>query len=420
VALSLNKEDQSYLAGRCGAPLQFAMQLLVNVANVSGATRLIDVSQAHLVGSYYSGPADMALIHQLAENNAQVKIPTTLSASSTDREQPTLYPPDQLEIKEACRLIDRYQQMGCTIALTCAPYHLPTEPQLGDNIAWAESNAVLYANSVIGARTNKTYQYLDLAAALTGRIPDSGLYLEHNRRGQRRYFFHGIPSHWFEDDSFYQLLGLYIGGEAGQQIPVINGLPAATSNTTLRNLGSAMACAGNFAMLHAVGLTPEANTEAEALHNKPATATITIGTDVILAAKRRLTTAISGPLTTICMGTPHFSLDEFEQLLKLLANRRIDAKITLYISTSRHVLKQLTPISLAQLQHDNIHIVADTCTYYGHLLNNKRGIVMTCSAKWAYYAPSNLGTAVVFARMTDCIESAVAGKVLIDESFWQV
>ena len=420
MSLALSETDQAYLDGHGGIPLQFAMQLLVNVSKVSGASRLIDVKQAHLVGSYYSGPADMALISHLAKHHATVKTPTTLSSSSTDRQQPALFPKDHPETREACQLIDSYRAMGCDIALTCAPYHLPSEPKAGDAIAWAESNAVVYANSVIGARTNKTYQYLDLAAALTGRIPESGLYLEQNRRGQRRYDFKGIPKHWYNEDCFYQLLGLMVGSDAQQQIPVIAELPSSTCNTTLRNLGSAAACTGNFAMFHAVGLTPEANTEAEAFHHKAPEHSITVRPEDILKAKSRLTTAISGPLKAICLGTPHFSLEEFKQLTNLLANRRIHPEVTLYISTSRYVLQQLSQSLLAQLEQDNIHIIADTCTYYGQLLNKLAGIVMTCSAKWAYYAPGNLGSAVVYARMADCVESAIKGKVEVDESFWKV
>lgn len=419
MALALDRFEQQCLQGHHGKALAWAMQLLKRVAEASDASRLIKVTQAHLVGSYYSGPADLALIGMLAKEQARVMIPTTLSSSSFDGQQALLYPPTHPESHLACELIEHYRHMGCDIALTCAPYHLPSEPKRGDHIAWAESNAVLYANSVIGARTNKTYQYMDLAAALTGRAPLAGLYLDSKRRGQRLYQLAGIPEHWYQDDSFYQLLGLVIGDDANSKIPVINGLPITTNKTTLRNLGAAAACSGNFAMFHAVGLSPEAGSEAQALHYQPPEQTIKLVAEDIVRAKRRLTTAISGNLTAVCMGTPHFSLEEFRQLITLLDKRVINPAITLYISTSRHVQQQLAAQPGYEiLQQDNIHIVADTCTYYGQLIKNTRGVVMTCSAKWAYYAPGNLNTAVVFARMADCIESAIIGKVIEHDEFW--
>ncbi|HEB28055.1 MAG TPA: DUF521 domain-containing protein [Porticoccus sp.] len=413
-------QDQRRLDGKEGASLQFAMQLLSRIAVATHAERLIDISQAHLVGSYYSGPADCVFIEKLAADKACVLVPTTLNSSSADLQRPALYPANSPSVKSACRIVKLYQQMGCDIALTCAPYYLPQTPKQNEVIAWAESNAVIYANSVIGARTNKTFQYLDLCAALTGRIPEQGLYLNTNRRGQVVYQLRNIPDHWLAEDNFYQLLGFFIGDDVSDKIPVISGLPTSTSKDNLRNLGAAAGSSGNMAMFHAVGITPEAKTLEDALQWQPPIRTVIVTANDILKVKHSFTSTSKGELSTVCLGTPHFSLEEFKQVIQLLDDRKISKAITLYISTSRHVLKQLNDSHLiSHFDQENIVIVTDTCTYYGDLIKNTTGTVMTASLKWAHYAPGNINVSVLFSRLTDCIESAVYGKTQINENFWK-
>jgi len=421
MGLILSDTDQQCLKGKHGKALQIAMQLITRIAKATNSSQLINIEQAHIVGSYYSGPGDQAFIQMLASEQVKVAVPTTLSSSSADFQQPALYPRKHPETQRACQLIKLYQNMGCKAELTCAPYHLPTEPRRGQAIAWAESNAVVYANSVIGARTNKTYQYLDICAALTGRIPATGMYLSENRRAKIRYQLDNIPRHWLEEDSFYQLLGLAIGDDARSSIPMIVGLPDSVNYDNLRNLGAAAACSGNAPMFHAVGITPEAPTEDDALQGYRPLRQVRISPQTIIDTKQSVNT---GPqdnmLAAVCFGAPHFSYDEFTKLISLLNGRAIAPSLKLYIATSRYTLRRLQQQNLlAHLSHDNLHIVADTCTYYGQLLNQQAGTIMTSSLKWAYYGPGNLSANVIFARMHDCIESAIAGKVIIDDDFWK-
>jgi predicted aconitase len=417
--LDLSQGDQQMLCGAQGPSREFAMSMLVRVAHCVGASHLIDISQAHLVGSYYGGPGDLHLVEKLIGAGAEVAVPTTLNASSADLYQHQLYEPGRADVKDTCKVVQCYQDMGARVELTCAPYHLPDVPAFGESIAWAESNAIVYANSVLGARTNKTFQYLDLCAALTGRMPEFGFYRSEERRAVHVYQLSDIPGHWFRDDAFYQLLGLCIGVRTGSDVPVIEGLPDFVNEDQLRSLGASAAASGSLAMFHAVGLTPEAPTLDVALqHQSPARVETICGAD-ILAMKNQVSTVESGQLSTVCLGTPHFSQAEFQQVSQLLDGRRVAATVDFYITTSRHIFEQLgTGGLLDGLQRAGVQVVTDTCTYHGSLVKHRAGVIMTASGKWAYYAPGNLGVDVMFATVADCVNSAIAGEVVYDQSFW--
>ncbi len=417
--LQLDERDDGRLRGAEGASLQWAMQLLSQVAACSDARRLIDVTQAHLVGSYHSGPANLRLINRIADSGARVAIPTTLNSSAADLGRARGDAADAADLRGNCEVVRAYQRMGCRVELTCAPYHLPVRPRAGENIAWAESNAVVFANSVLAARSNMTYQYLDLAAALTGRIPETGLYVTERRAGRNVFHLDSMPQHWLADDAFYQLLGYRLGQLSGTSVPVITGLPAGVTEDALRSLGAAAASAGQVTMFHAVGITPEAASLASALHGRAPECETRIMAQDIRQARSDLGDSAADTPAAVCLGAPHFSLDEFRRLLDALAGRRVSPSTRLVVSTSRHNRLELQRGGLLEpLTQAGVELVVDTCTYYGRQLGGVRGTVMTNSAKWAHYAPGNLGVRVLFARLTDCVETAVRGEVTIDESFW--
>lgn len=404
-----------------GGPQRWAMQLLARAAETTRANRLVDVTQAHVVGSYHSGPANLRLVEWLVSEGARVAIPTTLNASAADLEHPREGSQDDADFRGNCSVVDAYRQMGCRVELTCAPYHLPLRPSAGENVAWAESNAVVFANSVIGARTNMTFQYLDLAAALTGRMPEYGLYRQDERAGRIVFELVRLPAHWLADDALYPLLGCLVGRMAGALVPVLDNLPPTTSEDRLRSLGAAAASVGKVAMFHAVGITPEAPTLSAALQDLAPQRIVSLGVDDVLRARSELCQGDRDAVpSAICLGAPHYSLAEFARLAELLDGRRVSRATRLVASTSRHNRRELLARGmLAELTSAGVEVVADTCTYYGRQLGPIEGTVMTDSAKWATYAPGNLGVRPIFARLQDCVESAVRGKVTVDESFWR-
>jgi predicted aconitase len=409
--VKLSNFDSACLEGANGEASCFAMELLLAAGRAAGAEFLMDIKQAHLVGSYESGPANIQFLDMMLEQGAKVRVPTTLNASSAcvSADSPSA-------ARDVCRardVVDRYEAMGCITALTCAPYHLPGSPKRGDNIAWAESNAVAYANSVIGARTNKTPQYLDFCAAITGRVPASGLYLEQNRYAQLVIDCTAISATRWRDSMTYQLLGLIVGSRAQSQVPVLVGLPATATDDDLRAIGAGGASSGNVALFHAVGLTPEAPDLQAALGDTQAPQSSVVTEADLDKLAEQFGAAPGTQVSAVCLGTPHFSYDEFQTLLTELKKTHRSCVIPFYVTTSRYVKSELERnLELAELLKRGVQVVTDSCSYYGRVVPGLEGTVITNSSKWAYYGSGNLGINTCLASLEDCVATALTGNVI--------
>ena len=405
------------LAGSRGAGTRLAMELIVRTAEISGAKRLIDISWAHVASAYYNGQVSVDFAERLASSGTRVRVPTTLTSCSLDVRLAEQHSGSS-GVRAALCLIDLYREMGCRTVMTCAPYHTRPEPALGEHIAWTESSAVVYANSVLGARSNRYDEFLDMCAAITGRVANAGLHRTKNRRATILCHLKYIPEQWLGDDRFYHALGYFIGRTVGTDIPAIDGLPASVHKEQLRALGAAGAASGSLSMFHAIGATPEAATREDAFHGEPPEKVIDIGPAQIRKAAAMLDTADARPLSAVCVGAPHFSIDEFAQLLPLVEDVRVNPDVRFYVSTSRHVLEDVRARGwLDVLQKAGVEFITDRCTYYAPVIEGCDGRVMTSSAKWAYYAPGNLGSSVTFASLTDCVRSAAAGNVTLTSNF---
>ncbi len=394
---------EAEMPGGAGGPgTAMAMRITTRMARLTGADRLIEITSAHIDGCLYHGIAGLDFVERLVEGGARVVVPTTLNVSSLDLLHPELYRGDQETARLARRLTDGYVSLGATPTWTCAPYQLAVRPGFGDQIAWAESNAIVFANSVLGARTNRYGDFMDACAAVTGRVPATGLHLDHNRLAT--VHVEVTLDTW--KDSDYPVLGHLIGELVSDRIPVISGMPAATEDQ-LKMLGAAAASSGAIAMFHAVGITPEAPTLTDATGGR-SIPTIRLGRAELDDGFRRLSTVHTRKVEAVCLGTPHASADELRTLDRLLADRK--AQIPVYVSTGRDVLAGLDAVAdhLADL---GVTIVTDTCTYVTPILSGAVRVVMTDSAKWAYYAPGNLGVEVVFGSMAACVETACRGRI---------
>jgi predicted aconitase len=414
MSLILEPTDLEMLEGKHGAACQFAMKLLVQYAEMLDAKNLISVVGAHIDGCLYHGQASLDFAQRLVQLGGQVRVPTTLNVSSLDRLHPHLYRGDATIAKQARALMDAYETLGCTATWTCAPYQLPNRPRLGEQIAWAESNAIVFANSVLGARTNRYGDFLDICAAITGRVPDVGLHQTQNRRGQIVFSLEQISSAWQADSVLCTLLGFIVGKTTGSSIPVLLGLPSHTSEDDLKGFGATAASSGRVAMFHAVGITPEARTLEMALQNQAPEQTILLTDSDLQEALNQLNTlAVGAKLTAISLGTPHFSLAEFARLMPFITGLQCHPDLEFLISTNRSTLAQLEDNGwLLELNRFGVQIVVDTCTYITPILRQAGGgAVMTNSGKWAHYAPANLGVTVAFGSLRDCVQSAVKGSV---------
>ena len=411
------------LSGDAGPGTAFAMRLVVRAAEVLGADRLIPISRAHVDACLYHGEATLDFAARLAEGGTRVAVPTSLNVGLVDLLHPGLWrgAPDAAE--RGRRLMESYRALGCRQTFTCAPYQVPeARPAFGEQVAWAESNAIVFCNSVIGARTNRYGDFIDVACAVAGRAPDAGLHRTDARRGRLvlRLGPDVLPALQHED-SFYPVLGIVLGRRAGTTVAVLDGLPAALSEDRLKALGAAAASSGSVALFHAVGSTPEASSLEAALGHEPPEATEVINFAELRSTWAELTSAEGDlPLRAVSIGTPHASLAEIEGLAELLGSSRPAAGVELLVSTGRDVLELAEERGLAaRLGGADVEILVDTCSYIAPVLRPGTGAVMTDSAKWAYYAPGNIGADVVFGTTAECVASAVAGRVVRLRSPWE-
>ncbi|MDP2732026.1 MAG: aconitase X catalytic domain-containing protein [Hoeflea sp.] len=411
--MDLTQTDRDIMEGLQGRAAADALGLVLRFAQAVGAERLLPCASAHVDGCLYHGQASLDFVERFVALKGRVKVATTLNVGSVDLIHPELFIGDPALGAAGKRLMEAHVELGCTPSFTCAPYQTLLRPKFGDQLAWAESNAIVFANSVIGARTNRYGDFIDLACALTGRVPDYGLHRPENRLARVIVEMSG-----FADASPDQAggiavaAGLIVGRECGATIAAITGLPRSTGEDDLKALGAAAASSGSVAMFHAVGLTPEAPDLATATGGFDAPIVARLGPADIAGILARLSTVADGaPLTAVALGTPHFSLTEFERLMPMLDLAPFSVPV--YVNTGRHEWGQLMRDGrAARLEAAGVTVVVDTCTYVTAIIRDLSGTVMTNSGKWAYYAPGNLGVDVAFGTLADTMLSARAGRVV--------
>jgi len=416
--LELTDRDRAILNGEFGPGAAFAMKIVVRSAETMGAVRLLDITSAHIDSCIFNGIAGLDFAERLRDGGAQVSVPTTLNVASLDLLHPELNRADEDTTMLAKRLVDTYMAMGGAPTWTCAPYQLSDRPSFGDQIAWAESNAIVFANSVLGARTNRYGDFIDISCAVTGRAPAAGLHLDSERRGTVLFRLVDIPDTLLYEDVFYPVLGHLIGLRCGNGVPIIDGLPESTTEDQLKALGAAGASSGSVALFHALGVTPEASSLAAVTQGGDFSIVDVTPMD-IAAARDQLTTRADLPLRAVALGTPHLSVDGFGQLVSLLLGVSIHDSIEFYVSTARETLEAVERRGwLSILERAGVTLVTDTCTYITPIIKRIDGAVMTDSGKWAWYAPGNIGVDVVFGSMAECVRSAEAGRIVRDPGLW--
>jgi predicted aconitase len=403
------------LAGDHGPGTALAMRLVVRAAEVLDADRLIPITGAHFDSCLDHGQATLDFVDRLVDGGARVRVPTTLNVGAVDLLHPELWRGDPALAARGRRVMEQYVALGCRPTFTCAPYQLTdARPAEGEQVAWGESNAIVFANSVLGARTNRYGDFMDVAAAIAGRVPDAGLHRNDARRAQVVVTLaHDVPPDLRDDDSLYPVLGIVIGRLAGGSIPAVLGLPPGLGEDRLKALGAAAASSGAVALLHVVGSTPEAPTLADALQGTEPEAELVVTLDDLRQARAELGGEAGGPVSAVSLGTPHASAEELALIANRLDDRRVADGVELLISTGRDVLATVEETNVpARLEAGGAELLVDTCSYISPILRAPRGPVMTDSGKWAYYAPGNIGAEVVLGSLAECIDSAVAGHVV--------
>ena len=409
--IALSALDRDLLAGRFGPASAFAMRLLLGVAEAVGADRFLAIEAAHVDGCLYLGRASLDFAEKIVALDGRVRVPTTLNVGSLDLLHPELFCGEEEVRRNGERLMRAHLELGCAPTFTCAPYQGHARPRLGAQIAWGESSAIVFANSVIGARTNRYGDFIDLCCALTGRAPAYGLHLAENRRARALIEIEAVPDGWGTDEVCVAV-GHAVGRRVGALVPAIVGLPAEAGEDDLKALGAAGASSGALALFHAVGLTPEAPDLGAATGGLPPELIVRLGAEDLRSSARSLSTVAEGtPLAAVSLGTPHFSLGEFARLMPLIEGAR--PQIDVYVNLSRATLAALRERGWERrLAEARVTLVVDTCVYATTLIRLEGRAVMTNSGKCAYYAPGNLGAGVAYGSLAECIASARAGKVV--------
>jgi predicted aconitase len=417
-AVALDDAEAGMLAGAEGPAAAFAMRLLVRYAEAVAAPRLIPCVGAHIDGCLHHGAVSNDFVDRLVALGGRVRVPTTLNVGSIDLIHPELFLGDAAARSDGERLMRAHEALGCVPTFTCAPYQALMRPRLGDQIAWAESNAIVFANSVLGARTNRYGDFIDLACAIVGRVPDYGLHRAENRRATLHVAIEGWPADWIDETGapdagrIAVAAGHALGLLAGDRIAAISGLPPNVDEDALKALGAVAASSGAVAMFHAIGLTPEAPDLMTATGGAPPRETIRLDAARLASALERLSTAAWGaPIGAVALGTPHFSIAEFGRLMPLVRSR--PPRRDFYVNAGRETYATLVERGwAAELEALGVTVVVDTCTYVTSVMRPFEGPVMTNSGKWAHYAPANLGVEVIFGGLADCVASAAAGRAV--------
>jgi cis-L-3-hydroxyproline dehydratase len=408
-SLSLSATDQEMLDGKHGEARQLAMRIITAMARLQGAERLIDITQAHLDCCIYTGPVSVLIAERLRAMGAKVMVPTTLNAISIDRGQWRALgiAPERAAAVE--QQTEAYLAMGARPSFTCAPYLLDTAPKPGEHIGWAESNAVAFANSVLGAQTDKYPDYLDLCVALTGRAPASGCHVAAKRQPQIRI---NITPPAVADDALFPLLGYIAGSLSPNSIPLLTGLEhSAPTRDDLKAFSAAFATTSAAPMFHIAGITPEARNAPCALATAMAGA-LAIGPADLREAWLKLNVENTSSIVCIAIGNPHASCEELQRIATLCSGRLKSPHVHAILTTGRAMHQQALATGVAAaLEKFGFQIILDTCwcMIEEPIIPIEEGCILTNSGKYVHYGPGLTGRRVHYASLAGCIDAAVTG-----------
>jgi len=393
--MRLRPDEKALLEGKQGPGLRRAMEIVLALGRIYGAEELTPIVSAQVAGVSYGnlGEAGLAFLEEWAAQGARVRVLTTLNPAGMDLERWREMGIPEEFARAQQRVVRALVRMGALPTLTCAPYLVGNRPEPGQHLAWSESSAVAFANSVLGARTNREGGPSALAAAIVGRTARYGLHLTARRRATHLVEVR-CP---LRSEADFGALGYMVGREVREGIPYFRGLEGARE-MDLRALGAAMAASGAVALFHVEGLTPEAPS---ALPSRHITLTIT---DL-----REGYAALSGPATPldlVWIGCPHASAGQIRQVAEALKGRRLRTR--LWVTTARHIRKE-TGKWVEAIEEAGGKVVADTCLVVAPLEALGFRNVATNSAKGAFYL-SSYGLNVRFGSLEQCLEAAVKGK----------
>jgi predicted aconitase/predicted aconitase with swiveling domain len=405
--------DRNMIVGRKGLAAKIAMEVICVMASVQDTNELIDVSRAHIDGCILAHDANLDFAEKMFDMGAKTCIPTTINAISVDRENwrsHGLLPEFGLK---ASRLADAYVKMGARPTFTCAPYLLDDTPGYDEAIGWSESNAVIFANSVLGSRTQKHPDYFDLFIAITGRAPKTGVYLPENRIPAYEICVQ-VPD--YIDDAFWPMLGWLAGAKSPVEIPILTGLEKLSpTHDDLKALCAAFGTTSGAAMIHVRGHTPECP-------NK-----ISADTELIEITKPDFIdlwckfNSGEAQIDLVAIGSPHASISECRAFADLLDDNSCFSKTQTIITVGRNTLNELIKTGIAsRLERSGVRVIPDICwcSITEPIFPKNASVLMTNSGKYAHYGKGLSGREVRFGSLKNCATAAVSGRASFGLPTW--
>jgi predicted aconitase len=398
--MHLNRENEQALKGEFGSGTQAAMELLVAIGEAFDAQRMIPIKRAHAASSGQEG--DLFFVEILAKGGAHCKVITTTNpiVDSGYFENFINIADEHEEASVAGRTKDYYRQIGAVMSWSCIPYLAENIPEYGEHVAFSESSATPYVNSVIGALSNRESIQTALAAGVIGETPEYGMHMKENRKGTALVKVEAN----LKDGYSYSLLGQYVGKKLSSEIPVFIGIPKRPTIDQYINLCAMMNVTGAVPMFYIPGITVEAKTEQEAFAGNIPKDKITV-TDRELRETHEELQTTTGPVDTVILGCPHYNLDQLSELANLLNGKKIRDGVSFWVNTSAttKLLAERTGY-IALIEESGAHVVTDTCIdmFCWNNLKGKTG--MTDSPKCAYYrrfGPVKTGT------MQECVAAGL-------------
>lgn len=426
--MNLTDKEKMMLEGREGLAVQKAMELLVRYGDALGAERLVDTNNVcgavtaptpekmemvkieGLERALNAGFSEMNLDSDVVIEVPAVKVYTCQLIQR--------FGPDTAGLHDGTReLLDLQEDSdkffgarGIHIMATCTPYQVGNVPVKGEHCAWMESSAVVYCNSVLGARTNTEGRESTGAASLTGKIPYWGYHLTENRFGTHLVEVE-VPTDSMMD---WGLLGYYVGEIIQDDIPVLRGVLSQPDLAKLKHFGAAAASSGGVEMYHIPGVTPEAPSIDSAFGHREPVQTLRYGKKERRIAYENLNaSAKDRNIDFVMLGCPHDSIEQVWQATRLLQGKRLHPDTELWIHTPR-ALRELADRSgyTKIVEEAGGHILSDSCPAISRLMPKGTKVVATDSAKQAHYLPAITGVQTWFGSLEDCIQAALTGKWL--------
>ena len=408
--MNLTFEEQKMLDGAYGKSVQKSMEILTSLGDIYGAERMIPIKSVHMPGSsiVVAGEAATSFVEQMGENGTEFAAYTTLNTGAMDMDCPRELGFSEETIARQKRLTGAYGRMGGVPCHTCTPYLIGHCPKFGEHVAWGESSAIAFVNSVIGARTNREGGPAALAAAIAGRVPAYGYHLDENRRGQ--FLIHVETA--LSDIAGYGALGYWVGTRVESGVPVFTGIPAHVTTDQLKALGAALASSGAVALFHIVGVTPEAPTLEAAFGGASPKEVWHVGRAELQTAFQTLSKQQGQPVSLVALGCPHSSLSEIMQVASMVEGKRVKTAFWMLCAQPVKYLAERSGHKKI-LEDAGVTLVCDTCPVLGAMAEpmEKTGMtaMATNSAKLAHYAPGQWKIPTYYGTTEQCVNAALKG-----------